>query len=136
MATHGKDSYFALDNTAGSMTDISAYCDASDLAQEIEMADVTALGDEGHKNIPGLENSTANVSGHWDSTQADIIGSTTQRKAGTRTFEYGPAGSGSGAIKYTGEVWISSYSDSSPVGDKVSWSATLMVDGTVTKSTF
>lgn len=133
---HGKDSYFSLDDTAGSPTNISTYVSENELAQEIEMADVTAFGDEGHKNIPGLENSSFSVSGHWDSTQAGIIGSTTQRKTATRSFEYGPAGNGSGAVKYSGEVWISTYSESSPVADKVSWSATLMVDGVVTKGTF
>lgn len=133
---HGKDSYFSLDNTSGALTDISAYLDSNELAQEIEMADVTALGDEGHKNIPGLENSSCSVSGHWDSTQDGIIGSTTQRKAATRSFEYGPAGNGSGAVKYSGEVWITTYTETSGVADKVSWSASLVVDGVVTRGTF
>jgi hypothetical protein len=134
--THGKDSVFKLDNTAGSLTDISTYLSENELAQEIELADVTAYGDEGHKNIAGLENSTGSFSGHWDSAEDDIIGSTTQRKAGTRSFEYGPNGSTTGMVKYSGEVWINTYSVSSSVSDKVSFSGSMTVDGTVTRGTW
>lgn len=130
---HGKDSVFKLDNVAGAITDISQYLSENELAQEIELADTTAFGDEGHRNIPGLENSTASFSGHWDSAEDDIIGSTAQRKAATRSFEYGPAGSTAGMVKYTGEVWVSTYSVSSSVSDKVSFSGSLTVDGVVTR---
>jgi hypothetical protein len=130
---HGKDSVFKLDNTSGALTDISQYLSENELGQEIELADVSAYGDEGHKNIPGLENSTASFSGHWDSAEDDIVGSTTQRKAATRSFEYGPSGSTAGMVKYSGEVWINSYSVSSSVSDKVSFSGSLQVDGVVTR---
>lgn len=131
---HGKDSYFAIDNTNGSVTDISSYVDSVDgLPGEMELADVTAFGDGGHKNIPGLENVSFTVSGSWDATLDAIMG---PRRTATASFEYGPAGNGSGSVKYSGECWISNYSVTSEVGDKVSWSADLVVDGTVTRGTF
>jgi hypothetical protein len=135
--THGKDSVFSLDNTAGSPTDISAYVDSIDgLPGEVEMAEVTAMGDEGKKNIPGLEGASISISGHWDSTEDGIFGSPTQWKAATRSFAYGPAGSTGGYVKYSGECWITNYVAAAAVADKVSWTATLLVDGVVSRGTY
>ncbi len=134
---HGKDSFFRMDNTAGSPTDISAYVDSVDgLPGDVELADVSALGDEGHRFVPGLENASVSLSGHWDSAEDAIFGAPSAWKTATRTFEYGPAGSTAALVKYTGECWITNYAVSSGVGDKVSWSATLQVDGQVTRTTF
>lgn len=134
---HGKDSYFQLDNTGGTPTDISAYVDSVEgLPGEVELSDVSALGDEGHKNIPGLENASISLSGHWDSTEDAVFGAPSAWKSATRTFSFGPAGSTAALIKYTGEAWITNYTVSAAVADKVSWSATLQVDGQVTRTTF
>lgn len=131
---HGKGSYFAIDNTSGSLTSISAYVDSVDgLPGEVEMADVTAFGDGGHRNIPGLENGSFTASGSWDPTVDAILGT---RRSATATFEYGPAGNGPGSVRYSGECWITNYTVSSSVGDKVTWSADFQVDGTVTRGTF
>ena len=51
-------------------------------------------------------------------------------------FEYGPEGSGTGDVKYSGTCWVVSYELRSRVGNLVQWSATLQVDGTVTRGTF
>lgn len=134
---HGKDSGVKFDNTAGTLTDISAYVDSVEgLPGEVELSDVSALGDEGHKNIPGLENASFSISGHWDSAEDAIFGAPSAWKTATRTFEYGPAGVGTGAVKYSGECWITNYAVSSSVADKVSWSASLTVDGQVARGTF
>lgn len=134
---HGKSSHFAIDDAGGgSLTTISSYVDSVEgLPGEREMADVTALGDGGHKNIPGLENASFTVGGSWDSTLDGYMGALVDATA-TATFNYGPAGNGSGAVKYSGECWVTSYTVSSPVGDKVSWTANIQVDGTVTRGTF
>jgi hypothetical protein len=137
---HGKGTAILLDNTAGALTNIRPYSDSVDgLPGEIEMSDVTPFGEEGHRNIPGLENASVSVSGSYDGDPAaisGIIGTTAQRKAATRSLEYGPAGSATGAIKYLAEVWITNFTITSAVADKVSWSATLQVDGTVSQGTF
>lgn len=134
---HGKDSAFKLDNTSASLTDISQYVDSVDgLPGEVELADVTAFGDEGHKNIPGLENASVSVSGNWDAALDAIFGTTVQWKAATRSFEFGPAGSTTGLVKYSAECWITNFTVSAGVADKVTWSATLQVDGVVTRGTF
>jgi hypothetical protein len=135
--THGKNTAFSLDNTSGSLTSIGTYVDSVEgLPGEIELADVTTFGNEGHKNIPGLESGSITVSGNWDPALDAIIGTTTQQKAATRTFEYGPAGSTASNVKYSGEAWISAYTVSSSVSEKVTFSLTLQVDGVVTRGTY
>lgn len=137
---HGKGTAFLLDNTAAALTDMRPYTDNVDgLPGEIELSDVTTFNNEGHKNIPGLENASISIAGSYDGGAAavsGIIGTTTQRKAGTRSFEYGPSGSATGAIKYLGECWINNFTITSAVADKTSWTATLQVDGTVSQGTF
>lgn len=134
---HGKDTSFWLDSTTPTLTDISAYTDSVDgLPGEVELSDVTAFGQEGHRNVPGLENASGSASGSWDSALDAIVGAPSTWKTGTRTIEFGPAGSGSGAVKYTAEVWITNYTVSSGVADKVTWSLSYTVDGVVTRSTF
>lgn len=136
--THGKDSYFAIDQTSGSAspTNVSSYVDTVDgLPGDVEMADVTVYGDEGHKQIPGLQNVTITVAGNWDSTLDGYLAPARSETA-TRTFHFGPAGSGSGAVQYNGECWVSNYTVSAPVAGKVTWSATLMVNGVVNRTSF
>lgn len=134
---HGKNSIFKIDNAGGgALTDISSYVDSVEgLPGEREFADTTSLGDGGHKNIPGLVNGQFTVGGSWDATLDGIMG-VLEVATATATFEYGPAGSTAGNVKYTGECWVTNYTVSSPVADKVSWTASIQVDGIVTRTTF
>lgn len=134
---HGKGTAFQLDGTAGSLVNIGPYTDSVDgLPGEVELADVTTFGNEGHKYIPGLENASVSLGGNFDPTLHTTFGTTTQMKAATRSFEYGPAGSGTGMPKLTGEAWIQNYTVNSSVSEKATWSATLQVDGVVGFSTY
>lgn len=134
---HGKSSVFKIDNAGGgSLTDISTYVDSVEgLPGERELADATTLGQSGHKSVPGLVNGSFTVSGPWDATLDGYMG-VLQVATATATFEYGPAGGTAGLVRYTGECWVTSYTVSSPVGDKVTWSASIQVDGAITRNTY
>lgn len=130
---HGKNSYLALDNSGGTLTDLSSYLDTVTFPVNDEQATVTAFGDGGTKTITGLENTTVSISGHFDATGLAVI---TAAKGNERTVEYGPAGNGSGATKFSGELLLTSYEIGSSVGDKVAMSAQFQLQGTVTVGTF
>jgi len=135
--THGKDSVFSLDDTGGSLQDITAFVNGVDgLPGDIDMAETTTLGNEAKTYIPGLDDAQVTVSGVWDSTLDGYVGTLAQRKAATRTFEWGPEGSTASNVKFSGEGYIQSYSASSPVGDIVTWSMTIQVTGGVTVGTY
>ena len=131
---HGKDSVFKLDNSGGSLTDISTYVNSVDFPETADVAETTTLGDGSKSYIVGLKDATLSISGLWDSTLDGILGAVVGQSA-TLSFEYSPEGTGSGAVQYTGECILTSYSQSSPVGDVVGFSADMQVSGDVTRAT-
>ena len=131
---HGKDSVFKLDDSGGSLTDISTYVNSVDFPETADVAETTTLGDGSKSYIVGLKDATLSISGLWDSTLDGILGAVVGQSA-TLSFEYSPEGTTGGNVKYTGECILTSYSQSSPVGDVVGFSADMQVSGNVTRAT-
>ena len=131
---HGSDSVFKLDNSGGSLTDVSSYVNNVDFPQTADVAETTTLGASNKTYIVGLKDATISLSGLWDATADAIFGAVVGQSA-TLSFEYSPEGTGSGAVKYTGEAIMTNYAKSSPVGDVVGYSADLQVTGAVTRGT-
>jgi hypothetical protein len=103
------------------------------------LSETTAFGDAGTRNIPGLFTGTFSIAGHFDT--AASIGVTTvlnglRTATATSTFEYGPEGSTTGKVKYSGECWLTEFAADSSVTDRVSITATFAIDGTVTVGTY
>lgn len=130
---HGKSTNFSLDDTGGTSRDLSDVLVSVDFPEVVETGTVTAFGATYQSYIVGLRDATISVSGIWDSTvDGYIIGT----EPATRTFIFGPAGSTSGYVKYTGECILTNYSVSSPVADVVTFSMDLQCTGGVTRTTF
>ena len=130
---HGKATHFSLDDTGGTSRDISDVLNSVDFPEIIETAETTAFGATSKSYIVGLRDATISVSGIWDSTvDGYIIGT----EPATRTFIFGPAGSTSGYVKYTGECILTNYAISNPVADVVTFSLDLQVTGDVTRGTY
>ena len=132
--THGKDSVFKLDNSSGSLTDISSYVNSVDFPETADVAETTVLGDDNKTYIVGLKDATLSLAGLWDSTIDGILGAVIGQAA-TLSFEYSPEGTASGKVKYSGECILTSYAQSSPVGDVVGYSADFQVSAAVTRGT-
>ena len=137
---HGKSSQFTLDNAAGSVVDLSSYCDNTDFSQILETAETTTFGASAKTFIPGLRDVTFSVGGKFDPTlDAHLNGVLAAQAAGTlatASYVIGPAGSTSGFPKYTGECLITSYQVNPPVGDVITWSAEFQGTGTPTRTTY
>jgi hypothetical protein len=131
---HGKSSVFKLDNSGGSLTDISTYVNSVDFPETADVAETTTLGSSSKSYIVGLKDATLSISGLWDATIDGILGAVVGQTA-SLSFEYSPEGTTSGKVKYTGECIVTSYSQSSPVGDVVGFSADMQVSGNVTRAT-
>lgn len=132
---HGKNAVFKVDNSGGTLTDISAYLNEISHPRSVETGETTSFGNSAKTYIVGLSDSTISISGTWDATVdahlAGILG-----QDASLSYEYGPEGSGTGAIKYTGECYCTSFEVSSPVADVVTFSAEFQVTGTVTRGTY
>ncbi len=130
---HGKSTDFAIDDTGGSSRNISDTLTDVSFPQTIDTAETTAFGSSNKSYIVGLKDTTISVSGIWDATVDGYISGT---EPASRSFIYGPAGSTSGNVKYTGEAIMTNYSVSNPVGDVVTFSMDLQVTGAVTRTTY
>jgi hypothetical protein len=135
---HGRTTYFRIDNAAGTLVDLSPFCDNVDFPQVVETAETTTFGDTSKDYIVGLRDATISIAGKWDGavgtvdpTLAGILG-----LAASQTFEYGPSGSTVGNVRYTGECFCTSYQITGAVGDVVTFSAEFQVTGNVTRNTF
>jgi predicted secreted protein len=131
---HGKSTNFTLDDTAGSVRDISNTLTSVDFPDSVDVAETTAFGSSAKSYIVGLTDATISCSGIWDSTVDGYIAGGAE--PASRSFVYGPAGSTAGNVKYTGEAIVTSYSISNPVGDVVTYSLDLQVTGAVTRTTY
>jgi hypothetical protein len=137
---HGKNAHFSIDDSGGSLRDISADVDnTTGLPGARALSDVTSYTDGGERFIPGLEGAPFTVTGQFNS--AATTGSVTvlnslRTAANTASFVYGPEGNASGAIKYSGECWMDGLVTAAAVKDKVPFSASFRMDGTLTVGVF
>ena len=130
---HGKSTFFSIDDTGGSVRDISDTLTSVDFPETIDTAETTAFGATSKSYIVGLRDATISVSGLWDAT---VDGYFIGTEPATRSFVFGPAGNTSGYVKYSGECILTSYSVSSPVADVDTYSADFQVTANVTRGTF
>lgn len=134
---HGKSAVFKLDNASASLVDYSPYLNDVSLSRSIETAETTTFGVTGSAKtyIVGLSDATFSISGLFDATAdatlAGVLGFAT-----ALNFNYGPAGSTAGLIKYTGTCIMTGYNISAAVGDAVQATADFQVTGPVTRTTW
>jgi hypothetical protein len=134
---HGKSAVFKLDNSSGTLVDYSSYLNDVSLSRSIETAETTTFGVAGSAKtyIVGLSDATFSISGLFDSaadaTLAGVLGFATPLD-----FEYGPAGSTAGLIKYSGTCIMTGYNISASVGDAVQATADFQVTGVITRGTW
>lgn len=136
MPVLGKNSVFKLDNSSGTLTDLSSYItDISGINNTTAMIDSTTLGDSSLENFPGLRNGDAiTISGNWE-TALNSHFTAILSNGSTRTWEYSPAGTTAGTPKVSGECYVESYVVTSAVADIVKFTATLRQTGDVTWGT-
>ena len=132
---HGKSTVFKVDNAAGSLTDISNTLTDVGFPQTVDTAETSTFGSSAKSYVVGLTDATISVSGNFDATvDAHLAGVLGQ--AASLSFEYGPEGSTSPNVKYTGECILTSYEKSGAIGDVVSYSAEFQVTGAITRGTY
>ena len=138
---HGKKASFKVDNSAGTLVDISAYCKEVNLSRSIDTAETSTFGSGVKTYVAGLTDGTLSVSGQFDAAGASTVDSVLSGILGQEasvTFEYMPNGSiavGANNPKYTGEAICTSYEVSASVGDVVAFSAEFQITGAVTRAT-
>jgi hypothetical protein len=137
---HGKDAVFSLDDSGGTLRSIKIYLNSvTGLPGARALSEVTAFGDAGTKSLPGLANVTFQIGGHYDATASTGVATVMnglRTATATSSFEYGPAGSATGALKVLGECWMTEYTIDASVSDRVPIAGTFQVEGIPTLSTY
>ena len=133
-------SRFSIDDTAGTQRDLSACINhISGIPGARTLVEVTTLSDDGRRYIAGFADSSVTIAGVFDDSATDgadaVLGPLLQH-ASSVAFSYGPAGTSSNRPKYSGKCWVEKYEISSSVGAPVGFTATLRVDGSVTRGTY
>jgi hypothetical protein len=137
---HGKDAVFSLDDSGGTLRAVKIYLNSiTGLPGARALSEVTAFGDAGTKSIPSLANVPFSIGGHYDATASTGIATVLnglRTATATASFEYGPAGGASGALKITGECWMTELTYDASVSDRVPVAASFQVDGIPTLTTY
>lgn len=130
---HGKDAVFSLDDSGGTLRAVKIYLNSvSGLPGARALSEVTAFGDAGTKSIPSLANVQFSIAGHYDATATTGISTVLnglRTATATASFEYGPAGSTTGALKVLGECWNTELTYDATVSDRVPVAASFQVEG-------
>ena len=131
----GVRSYFALSTAAASTSPKSIQGADARLSREGQEIDVTVWSTaENEVTLMSFKRATITFSGPWSSTKdarlANIFGSTGV------TFHYGPEGSTTGKVKYSGTGFLRQYEISNPVGGAVTFSAEFKPTSSISRSVF
>jgi hypothetical protein len=114
--------------------DISAYSDEGALDVGIDTAEVTTFSNSWKQYIEGLAASKFSLKGNYDPTVTTgpaavltgLIG------GGAKPVVFNPAGSAVGELKRSVQAILTNYTETSPVGGKVTFTAAFQGTGAVT----
>ena len=125
---HGK----AAEITVNSVV-LSTFCNTADLSIDIDTADTSTFGSTWKTALAGLAGGELSIEGGFDPTATTGPASALSDLIGTAPFAvvYEPGGAAVNQSR-TFNAILTSYSESAPVGDWVTFSAGLLVTGAVT----
>lgn len=112
--SHGSKAVFKIQNAAGVSTDITVYLDDITLPRSVDTAETTTLGKLSKTRIAGLKDASLSGEGPYD----PVIDALLDGILGMlRTFEFHPAGTATGTVKYSGSCIVTGYDPGSAVDD-------------------
>ena len=131
---HGKSTVVKLGTSAAptTLTDLSQYINSEDLSRQADTHETTTFGKDSKTYIPGLKDGTFSIEIVWDPAADAHLDGILGKQV---NFEISPAGTASGAVKYSGAAICNEYSGSNPVGDVATASASFQITGDVTRAT-
>lgn len=132
---HGKAAVFKVDDSGGTLRNISDTLNSVTFPREAEVLETTSFGSSDRTYIVGFKNGTISIEGSFDATVDGYLAGILGQDA-TVSFEYGPEGSTATYTKYTGEAILTSYETSAGVGDVVAYSAEFQISGAVTRGAY
>ena len=130
--THGQNAAFKIDDSGGTIRDISDVLTDVSISRTADVAEVSAFSNSSKAFVSGLKDATLTISGSFDATVdgylSGILGS-------EGSFEFYPIGTTGGNPKASGEAIMTSYDRTPDIGGAVTFTAAFQVSGDVTEGT-
>lgn len=130
--THGKNAAFKIDDSGGTLRDISNVLTDVAVSRTADVAEVSAFSNSSKAYVAGLKDATITISGSFDATVDGYLSGILGVEG---SFEFYPIGTTGGNPKASGEAICTSYDRTPDVGGAVSFSAAFQVSGDVTEGT-
>jgi len=130
--THGKSAAFKIDDSGGTLRDISNVLTDVAISRTADVAEVSAFSNSSKAFVSGLSDASITISGSFDAT---VDGYLKGILGATGSFEFYPIGTTGGNPKASGECIMTSYDRTPDVGGAVTFSAAFQVTGNVTEGT-
>lgn len=118
--------------------DMSQFSNSFTFSREKDTHENTTFGKNSKTYAAGLRDGTASVEGFYDNAAAPnprSIFRTALNSDALVPMVYRPEGTGTGRPTSTVQVLVTSYEESSPVGDLITFSAELQFSGDITDAT-
>jgi hypothetical protein len=124
---HGKSAVFKIGST-----DLSAYTNSIEVKRAADSHDITAYGATGHAYQGGLTDGTLSVSGIYDDGDTSYPRQLLGDALGTSVaWVFRAEGTGSTNPEVDGNGIVTSYEESAPVADMITWAAEIQITGAV-----
>lgn len=130
--THGKNAAFKIDDSGGTLRDISNVLTDVAVSRTADVAEVSAFSNSSKAYVAGLKDATITISGSFDAT---VDGYLKAIVGASGSFEFYPIGTTGGNPKASGECIMTSYDRTPDVGGAVTFTAAFQVSGDVTEGT-
>ena len=130
--THGKNAAFKIDDSGGTLRDISNVLTDVAVSRTADVAEVSAFSNSSKAYVAGLKDATITISGSFDATVDGYLSGILGVEG---SFEFYPIGTTGGNPKASGEAICTSYDRSPDVGGAVTFTAAFQVSGDVTEGT-
>ena len=126
------DVYFSVDGT-----DIAQFAGSIEVSYSINSLQTTTFSAGGHTYQGGMTDGTASLSGTYDNgaTGPKATIEPLMRNGQLVECVYRPEGTGTGKPEQSFDVLVTSYQESSAVGEMIQWSSEMQVSGPVTDTT-
>jgi hypothetical protein len=128
---HGRDTEITVGGD-----DLTEFTNTSEFTRGADVHDVTTYGKSAHVHQGGLRTGGFSMGGTYDNTANTGPAAVLEPLIGTTAeIVRKPEGTGTGKPQQTFDAVLSSYVESSPVADMVSWTAEFTVSDTVATTT-
>lgn len=148
--THGKSGHLGLGDSGDAIVDISTWLNNVERSLSRDIAESTGFKPSGNLKtyVAGLKDGTLSIAGQYDgdANAIDEILAAAYDTDVPRSWEFGPGGNGSGALKYSGGpngggsagegALMTSYNITTPLDGVVNFTAEFQITGQQVRGTF